>query len=123
MTDVPGTHKDILEALYGPVISEYSEEQAIADGVLHHLFPDKWPWALVTDGVLLACLATAERDGRQRLEVVVPLMIDAIRATQKALSAHRGRVNRVVLEFTAAGTVIVSPNSKGGLTIMLPGEE
>lgn len=50
-------------------------------------------------------------------------MIDAIRATQKALAATRGRANRVELEFTAAGTVIVTPNSKGGLTIMLPEEE
>lgn len=121
--NTPGTHEDLLNALYGPVISAYSEEQAIEDGVLHHLFPERWPWALVTDGVLNACEATGERDGRGRLEVVVPLMIDAIRATQKALKLHRGRVARVAIEFTAAGTVVVVPNSKGGLTIMLPHEE
>ena len=45
---------EMLE-IFGPVISVYSTEQAIEDGYLHHPYPERWPWLLISENVAQAC--------------------------------------------------------------------
>ena len=106
-----------LNELFGEVISEYTEEMAIDDGVLHHLWPERWPWLLVTNTVHAE--ASRVDDGRDLDQVLVPLAMDAIMEVQRVMKANP-RVDLVTLEHTAVGTVYVRPNSKGGMTIMKP---
>lgn len=104
----------------------HSDEEAINAGHLHHLWPETWPWLLVTNTVLAECEAkAAERDeydahGKPHTEtVLIPLVTDCILETQRQ-SKLNPRCDLVELEHTALGTVWVRPNSKGGMTVMKP---
>jgi len=115
-----------IQDLFGEVISSYSEEQAIEDGVLHHVEPKAWPWLLVTDSVFRGCEAVAETrehyqaNGEVHVDpVLYPLVTDAIMETQRQMKLNP-RCDLVELEHTAVGTVWIRPNSKGGMTIMKP---
>lgn len=115
-----------IQDLFGEPISIYSEEQAIEDGVLHHIEPEAWPWLLVTDTVYRATEAVAEERGHHQSNgnvhvdpVLYPLVTDAILETQRIMKLRKD-CDLIVLEHTAVGTVYVRPNSKGGMTIMKP---
>ena len=109
MAKPPATHEsETFEAMFGESIS--TEEQAIDDGVLHHLWPAKWPWLLVTNTLF-----------ELKPTVLIPLVMDAIRATERQAKLNP-RCDFVEIEQTAIGTVWVRPNSKGGMTIMKPEE-
>jgi hypothetical protein len=109
-----------VQDLFGEVISEYTEEQAIADGMLHHLWAEQWPWLLVTDTLYVRAEQVAFERGDVPVETVLtPLAMDAIMETQRTMKANP-RADLVELEHTALGTVWIRPNSKGGMTIMDP---
>lgn len=96
------------------VIFRYTLDQAIADGVLEHPYPKRFPYLLITDTVSGMIDQVCEADNRQREHVLLPLMHDCVmqfRAKPDSL---------VVLEHTAVGKVWISPNDRGGLTIMKP---
>jgi hypothetical protein len=109
-----------IEDLFGEVCFHYGEEQGIEDGVLVHPYPELWPWALVTRCVYDACEEKTAK-GRTLDQVLKPLMVDAIREVRRQMGINP-HCDLVELEGTAAGTVWVRPNAKGGLTIMLPEE-
>jgi hypothetical protein len=104
--------------LFGDVIYEYTEDQAIEDGVLVHPYPELWPWLLITPNVHAACTG---KPGRTYDQCLKPLLMDCISAAQ---DAHRSQRQRppLVLEGTVAGTVWIMPNDKGGMTVMWPEE-
>ena len=106
-----------IENLFGPIISQYTDEDGVRDGVLHHLWPERWPWLLVTETVYSLC--EQESFIRGDVDVLVPLVMDAIMETQRQ---HRfnPKTTLVELEHTAIGTVWIRPNGKGGMTIMKP---
>lgn len=108
-----------LSELFGEVISTYSEEDAIRDGALHHIWPERWPWLLVTDAVLTESEYEASRRQVNLEHVLVPLVIDAIMETQRVARVNP-RCDLVELEHTALGTVWIRPNAKGGMTVMKP---
>ena len=108
-----------VEDLFGEVISSYTEEQAIEDGVLVHPYPKLYPWLLFTASVHSACEREVEKGARNYEQVAKPLAIDAIREVRRVLKSNP-RADLIELEGTVAGTVWVRPNSKGGLTIMKP---
>ena len=112
-----------LSEIFGEVISEYTEEDAIRDGALHHIWPKRWPkrwpWLLVTNAVLTESEYTASRRGVVLDQVLVPLVMDAIMETQRVAKSNP-RCDLVELEHTALGTVWIRPNAKGGMTIMKP---
>lgn len=108
-----------VQDLFGEVISSYSDDQAIEDGVLVHPFPEKWPYLLVTATVYGECERVAESRGIPIEPVLVPLLIDCIMATKAAVK-HRRDADLVTLEHTAVGTVWVRPNGAGGMTVMKP---
>jgi hypothetical protein len=99
----------------------YSEEDAIADGVLFHPYAQEWPWLLVTASVHFACDDEAAKGERTYNQVLKPLLMDAIIAVRGAMSA-RPDCDLVKLEDTVAGTVWIRPNSKGGMTVMKPSD-
>lgn len=107
-----------IEDLFGEVCFSYGDDQAIEDGHLVHPYPELWPWALVTRSVYDACEEETGK-GRTLDQVLKPLMVDAIRETQRMMKVDP-RCDLVELEGTAAGTVYVRPNERGGLTIMKP---
>jgi hypothetical protein len=137
----PTTESEAFEEMFGNVISSYTEEQAIEDGHLHHLWADRWPWLLVTDTVYRQCeevaamrvdeCSTPPDVAAMRVDecstppdvalesVLAPLAMDCIMETQRQ-SKVNPRCDLVELEHTAIGTVWVRPNSKGGMTIMTP---
>jgi len=111
-----------VQDLFGEEISTYSEEQAIEDGILHHLWPERWPWLLVTDTVYVRSEQVAFTRGDIPIqEVLVPLVIDAILETQRRMRLDR-RCDLIELEHTAVGTVWIRPNAKGGMTLMDPSD-
>lgn len=123
---------EILDLFGAPIVS-YTEDQAIEDGILHHLWPNRWPWLLVTNTLLAECerVALGRVKGRKPSEwdleattdeintVLIPLVMDAIMETQRQAKLNP-RCDLVELEHTAAGTVWIRPNAKGGMTIMKP---
>lgn len=96
---------------FGEPIHSYTADQAIEDGILHHPYPQRWPWLLVTNSVHADC---NDQTGRTYDQCLVPLLMDCILAV-------RGKKDYpVVLEHTVAGTVWIMPNEKGGMTVMKP---
>lgn len=107
-----------------PIISSYTCEQAVNDGVLIHPYPARWPWLLISLGVHEACSKLDA--GRNYDQCLVPLCMDAILAAQAAQEKQRKRQKvslPLSLEHTIAGTVWIAPNDKGGLTICKPEED
>ena len=107
-----------------PIISSYTCEQAVNDGVLVHPYPKRWPWLLISLGVHEAASETG--DGRNYDQRLVPLCMDAIMAAKAAQEKQRKGKNvslPLVLEHTIAGTVWIAPNDKGGMTICKPEED
>ncbi|MFN9112693.1 MAG: hypothetical protein ACK5XN_21725 [Bacteroidota bacterium] len=104
------------------VVSSYTEDDGIEDGVLVHPFPEKFPWLLLTAGVHAACEAKAkERFPSDAVDsayaaVAMPLILDSLMAVR----ASKSKEPPIVLDHTAAGKVWIMPNSKGGITIMNP---
>lgn len=104
-----------------PVVATYTEEQAIEDGVLVHPYPTRFPWLLLTIAVYVECERVARErygDEAQYDKVVLPLIMDAVMAVR----ASREKDPPIVLEHTAAGTIWIFPNAKGGMTIMHPSD-
>ena len=109
-----------VSEIFGEPIVTYTEEQAIADGILHYLWAEEWPWLLVTDTVYVRAEQVAFERGDVPIETVLtPLAMDAIMQVRKVLAANP-RCDLVTLEHTAVGTVWIRPNGKGGMTIMKP---
>lgn len=111
--------KYVISANY----SSYSEDDAVADGVLFHPYPKRWPWLLISIKVNAAC--SKKDSGRTYEQCLTPLCMDAILAAKAAQTKAKrgGKVSLpLVLNNTIAGTVWISPNSKGGLTIYQPEE-
>ena len=100
---------------FGEIISEYTDQQAVEDGVLHHPYPKRWPWLLITQTVFAAC---CDVDGRTFDQCLVPLLMDCIMAVQGAMKTKKEPP--IVLEGTIAGTVWIMPNGSGGMTVMTP---
>jgi hypothetical protein len=111
-------------AIDDDLISEYTDEMAIDDGVLFHPYPQRWPFLLISINVNEAC--SRGENGRTRDQCLTPLCMDAILAAQSAQAkSRRGIAIRLplVLKNTIAGTVWIRPNSSGGLTICQPEED
>ena len=106
--------------LFGEVISTYTEDQAIEDGVLVYPFPNRWPWLLITNSVHADCVAKSKK-GRTYDQALIPLLMDCIMETQSQMKRDP-QCDLVVLENTVAGTVWIRPNSKGGMTVMKPSD-
>jgi len=128
------SNQDFLSDFFGEPISVYTEDQAIAAGILHHPWPGRWPWLLLTNTVVVEAEEVSKRrwpsqdrypkNGNPTPEealdnVLVPLVMDAIMETQRQHKLNP-RVDLVELEHTAVGTVWIRPNGKGGITIMKP---
>lgn len=107
-----------------PIVSIYTCEQAVKDGVLIHPYPKRWPWLLISIGVHQDC---SKMDaGRNYDQCLVPLCMDAIMAAKAAQEKQRkGKTVSLplILEGTIAGRVYVAPNDRGGLTICKPEED
>jgi len=95
-------------------IFEYGTDEAIKDGVLHHPYPARWPWLLITNSIHADC----ENKGRTYDQALTPLLMDCIMAVKAKKPAHEDFP--LILESTVAGTVWVMPNEKGGMTVMKP---
>ena len=108
-----------IQDFFGEPISVYTEDQAIEDGVLHHLWPEQWPWLLVTETAYREACEVADGRSVKWDQVLVPLVMDAIMETQRVMKLNP-RCDLVELEHTAVGTVWIRPNAKGGMTIMKP---
>ena len=99
---------------FGEVISVYTEDDAIADGVLVHPYPKEWPWLLITTAVHAVC---SEQKGRTYDQCLIPLLNDCILAVKSTKKEPP-----IILEHTVAGTIWIMPNGKGGMTVMLPSD-
>lgn len=95
------------------IIHSYTSDQAVEDGVLHHPYPTRWPWLLITNSVHTACTG---QEGRTYDQCLFPLLMDCIMAVQ----SNKKKEPPIVLEYTVAGTVWIMPNEKGGMTVMKP---
>ncbi len=95
------------------IISSYTSEQAIEDGVLFHPYPKRWPNLLITQSIHTDC---NHQEGRTYDQTLVPLLMDCIMAVQ----ANRKKEPPIVLNHTAVGTVWIMPNELGGMTVMKP---
>lgn len=107
------------DEIFGDVISSYTAEQAVADGVLFHPYPQRWPWLLISVNVHAAC--NKGDHGRNYDQCLVPLLMDAIMAAQAAQRSKRVKLP-LVLEGTIAGKVYIEPNEMGGMTVFTPEE-
>lgn len=50
---------DVLDA--NDIIHTYTAQDAVADGALHHPYPERWPWLLISQNVHAACSADRNR--------------------------------------------------------------
>ncbi len=100
------------------MISSYTCEDAIEDGSLYHVYPDKFPWLLVSANVFISCQTNGELQDTK----LIPLIMDA----HFLASGPKGYRDLddfpILLKNTVAGDVYVSPNEKNGLTIFTPQE-
>lgn len=107
------------------IISYYGVEHAIDDGTLHHLWPERWPYLLVSDDLLRNVEAAAVKrpelgSTSQRL---VPLIYDAVLEARRLIASGVPADDLLFsLEHTIAGTVWVAANELGGLTVMTPAD-
>lgn len=116
-----------------PVISAYSTEQAIADGVLVHfeaITPGKW---CVTDGIWHAiCDKTGE--GRTPAQALANLMQDALmfiktHKDEVIRQANKGDMPQFFDDFSehmdgniTGERLWIAGNETGGFTVMFPHE-
>jgi len=114
--------QDDLTEMFGEPISVYTEEQAVADGVLIHPYPERWPWLLISVQVHAACQKVDTKFGSERTydQCAVPLLMNCIMAAQAAQKSKKKPP--IVLEGTVAGTVWIMPNGMGGMTVLNPEE-
>lgn len=105
------------------LIFAYTTDQALADGVLIHPYPERWPWLLVTAGIHEACETASQFETRTYDQVLIPLLMDCIMEVQKLMRQKPKGVDFAKLEHTVAGEVWIKPNDKGGMTVMLPSED
>ena len=118
---------DPLTEIFGEPIYTYTSDQAIQDGQLHHPYPDKFPNLLISDGVLnkltedLIDRETREWDTLKFDQRCIPMLMDCGWAIRAALLKDKEET-LVILEHTAAGTIWMGPNEKGGWTVYLPSE-
>lgn len=110
-----------IEELFGEVISSYTEDEAIRDGVLVHPYPSRFPRVLFSASVEKECRKEAEKAERTYDEVATPLIIDAIREVRRVVASN-ARASLIDLEGTVAGTIWICPNTYGGLTLMKPAD-
>ncbi len=96
-------------------IFSYGSDQAIKDGVLHHPYPNRWPWLLITNSVHADC---ANEKGRTYDQALTPLLMDCIMEVKAKKPDHEDFP--LILEHTVAGTVWIMPNENGGMTVMKP---
>jgi len=106
------------------VVSLYTTESAIEDGVLVHPYPERYPWLLITSAIHAACAGESEKGARNYDQCLVPLLMDCVMEVRRQMEAakSRGGCDFAKLEDTIAGTVWIMPNDKGGMTIMQPGD-
>lgn len=106
------------------VISRYTCEDAVNDGVLFHPYPKQWPWLLISTEVNAACQEDPEStDSRTFDQKCVPLCKDAIMAAQRPdANDVLQRDGHLTLEGTVAETIWIVPNDKGGMTLLQPHE-
>ena len=116
--------KTTMQELFGDadVISSYTCEDAVRDGVLFHPYPKQWPWLLISVNVNAAC-QPSESDPRTFDQKAVPLLNDVVLALQSPnRETIAQRDGHLTLEHTVAGTVWISPNEMGGATVHQPEE-
>ena len=104
---------------FGKVISEYTDRDAIADGMLIEVDPAKWPALLITASIKHACEREAAKGRRDYRQCLIPLVQDCIMEVQRKMKRDR-TADWAKLTGTVAGVVFVTPNSLGGMTIMMP---
>jgi len=97
------------------IISSYTSEDAIEDGTLHHPYPDRWKWLLITNSIHAIC---SEQEGRTYDQCLMPLLVDVILLVQ----SNPNPDFPLKLDGTVAGKVWIMNNDKGGLTVMLPSD-
>jgi len=111
------------ERLFEPsnLILSYSDDDAIADGMLVHPYPEKYPYLLLTAAVFAKCERVAKERGAELKTVLMPLMMGAVlRMRQVRRLEDKERLVTDGLEHTAVGLVWVALNASGGMTIMFP---
>ncbi len=117
---------DPLTEFYGEPIYTRTSDQDIEDGVLHHPYPDKFPGLYISDGVLVK-LTKGLIDKYEKWDSLkfdqrcIPMLMDCSWAIKAALLKDQEET-LVILEHTAAGTIWMGPNEKGGWTVHFPSE-
>lgn len=100
------------------VISSYTDEDAIEDGVLVRPFPEKAPKILFTAAVHAAIEAV--NDGRTYAQKAIPLILDAARIVGRRVN---DRLWTEGLEGNVTGQDLwIGRNGLGGLTLMFPSD-
>lgn len=110
-----------MNEFFGEVISSYTEAQGIEDGMFVPADEKRFPKCLFTHAVHEAILTEAEKSGRTRSQVVVPLMMDVI----STIRNHPGETlyTGSGLDGNATGqTLWIATNGIGGLTVMFPSD-
>jgi hypothetical protein len=97
------------------VISSYTSDDGIEDGVLYHPYAQRWPWLLITNSIHAIC---SKQKGRTYDQCLVPLLIDVILLVKSKTNPNFP----LKLDGTVAGEVWIMNNEKGGLTVMLPSD-
>lgn len=109
------------ESPFGEVISYYTSEQAIEDGVLVHPYPVKFPWLLLTRSIHCAIEDAIRGSDRTYDQATIPLMQDAVMLARANPPLTAGHVwTDGLLGNVTGGPVWVGLNEKGGLTLMRP---
>ena len=100
------------------IISTYTEEQGIEDGMFVQPFPDKFPGALFTSAVHEAIEALD--NGQTYEQRAIPLLMDAVTIVN---SDRREHLFTTQLEGNVTGqTLWIGRNGMNGFTIMLPSD-
>lgn len=107
---------------FGSPISSYTSRQAIADGVLVHPFPERFPGCLLTIGVH-AAIETVQ-DQRTYAQRAIPLLQDAALIVLAGLKRDPDETlwTRGLYGNVTGREVWIGLNDLGGFTLMFPEE-
>jgi len=110
-----------MTEMFGEPISVYTDEQAIADGVLVAVDKVRFPGCLFTQAVHTAIMDEVEKGGRTYEQIAIPLMMDVIAIAENPKNAGESLYTGNDLEGNVTGkTLWFEMNGLGGITVMFP---
>ena len=110
-----------INEIFGDVIVSYTSEDAMQDGFLDEVYPNRFPKLLLSRNIMVKIDEAILKREESFDRICYPLCLDiAMEGNRKKRKIENG--DFAVLEHTVAGKIWISLNEFGGLTAYTPEE-